>query len=124
MAYQKRYNKYGNVKQTYGGRSYDSKKEAAWAMELDWRKKAGEVRSWTPQYKLELYINGTHWRNYHIDFRVECTDGSVEYIEVKGFPTREWKQKWDVTVILFQELTSGENAKLYLNDKLIKETFA
>ena len=116
-------NKFNAKKQSYNGRTYHSIKEANYAMELDWRIKAGEVKEWIPQYKLELRVNDAHWRNYFIDFKVICTDGTVEYVEVKGFPTEVWKQKWDITVIIFDELTVGENAKLYLNDKLVKQSF-
>ena len=115
-------NKFKAVKQTYNGRSYDSKKEAEYAMQLDWRKKAGEIKEIHPQFKIDLRINDVHWRNYYIDFKVELIDGSFEYIEVKGFPTEVWKQKWDATIILFNEISDNENAKLYLNDKLVKES--
>ena len=65
--YTKKYqtrNKYGAVKQTYGGRSYHSKKEAAYAQELDWRLKAGEITEIIPQFKLELYVKGIKICNY------------------------------------------------------------
>ena len=120
---QKRYNKYKAEKQTYNGRSYHSKKEADYAVNLDWRMKAGEIKEIIPQYKLDLRINGKHWRNYYIDFKVINSDGTVDYIEVKGFATEAWKQKFDVTKIIFDDLTEGEHAFLYLNDKLVDESF-
>ncbi len=110
-------NKYNATRTTYGGYNYDSKLEASYAMELDWRIKAGEVKEFQRQYRFDLTVNGKTWRSYKIDFRVELTDGSFEYVEVKGFPTQEWKMKWDMTKILFQELTEGENAKLILSTK-------
>jgi len=116
-------NKYNAKKFFYNGRWYDSIMEGNYAIKLDWRKKAGEVKEVTPQYRFDLRINDVHWRYYKIDFRVELTDGTIEYIEIKGFPTQEWKQKWDVTIIIFDELTIGENAKLYLNDKLTKQSY-
>lgn len=121
-SYMKR-NKFNAKTQSYNGRNYHSQLEANYAMELDWRIKAGEIKQWKPQHKLSLDINGKHWRNYFIDFRVECTDGTIEYVEIKGFPTEVWKQKWDITIILFDQLTEGEHAKLFLNSKLIKESF-
>ena len=120
---EKRGNKYKAEKQTYNDRSYHSKKEADYAVNLDWRMKAGEIKEITPQYKLDLRINGKHWRNYYIDFKVINSDSTVDYIEVKGFATEAWKQKFDVTKIIFDDLTEGEHAFLYLNDKLVDESF-
>lgn len=127
----KKTNKYSAIKQTYGGYRYDSKFEASYAMDLDWRIKAKEVLSYQRQYRLDLVIKGVFWRSYKIDFRVETAEGWFEYVEVKGFPTQEWKQKWDVTRILFQELTEGENARLVLVEgsakskriKIVKESY-
>ena len=119
----KRKNKYNAKSKKYNGRYYDSTLEANYAEQLDWRIKIGEVVSWEPQYRFDLRINGVHWRYYKIDFRVELSDGFVEYVEIKGFPTSEWKQKWDVTKIIFHDLTKGENARLVLNDKTEKEYY-
>ena len=113
--YTKKYqtrNKYGAVKQTYNGRSYHSRKEAAYAQELDWRLKAGEIIEIIPQYKLELYVKGIKICNYYMDFKVILPDESVELIEVKGFPTALWKLKWKLTEALLEEL--DPNAKLIL----------
>jgi hypothetical protein len=58
--YKKKYqtrNKYKAVKQTFNGRSYHSKKEAAFAQELHLRKLAGEITDIIPQYPLRLYVN-------------------------------------------------------------------
>lgn len=112
-SYPKR-NKYNAEKATYNGYTYHSKKEASYAMELDWRIKAGEVKEWTRQHKLELYVNGQKICNYFIDFRAKLTDGSVEYIEVKGFETDVWRLKWKITEATFSEMTEGEQAKLVL----------
>jgi hypothetical protein len=113
--YTKKYqtrNKYGAVKQTYNGRSYHSKKECAYAQELDWRLKAGEIIEIIPQFKLELYVNEIKICNYYMDFKVILADESVELIEVKGFPTALWKLKWKLTEALLEELYP--NAKLIL----------
>ena len=112
MTYQKRYNKYGNIKQTYGGRSYDSKKEAAWAMELDKMKLVGEIKEIIPQYKIDLRVNNIHICNYYMDFKVVLSDGSIEFHEVKGFETAIWRLKWKLTEALLDEIEEG--AKLVL----------
>ena len=108
----KRYNKYRAEKQTFGGRSYHSKLEASYAVQLMWMQKAGEIKTITPQYKIDIRVNGKHITNYFIDFRVEYTDGRVELIEVKGFVTDTWALKWRLTEALLDEIEPG--AKLVL----------
>ena len=105
-------NKYKAEKSLYGGRNYHSKKEASYAMELDWKKKAGIIKEIIPQYKLDLRVNGVHICNYYIDFKVINTDGTIELIEVKGFETNEWLLKWKITEATLNELEPG--AKLIL----------
>ena len=107
-------NKFGAKKQTYNGYSYHSKMEADYAVKLDWRVKAGEVKSWTRQHKFELRVNDSLICKYYIDFRAILADGSIEYIEVKGFETDLWRLKWKMTKALWDELTKGETAKLVL----------
>lgn len=111
-------NKYNAKKQNYASiqgfsHRYDSLKEASYAMELDWRIKAGEVKSWSTQHKFSLDINETHICNYYIDFRVELTDGSIEYVEVKGFETDLWRMKWRITKAILHEIAEP-NARLRL----------
>lgn len=104
--------KYKAQKQTFNGRSYHSKLEADYAFQLELRKKAGEIKEITPQYKLDLRVNGVHITNYYMDFRVDYPDGRIELIEVKGFETDVWRLKWRLTEALLDELLP--NAKLIL----------
>lgn len=108
----KRYNKYKAEKQTFNGRSYHSKKEADYAVQLTWLKKAGEIKEIIPQFKIDIRINGKHITNYFIDFKVIYSDGRIELIEVKGFQTPEWLLKWRLTEALLDEIEPG--AKLVL----------
>lgn len=87
-----------------GGRTYDSKAEASYANHLAWRMKAGEITEITPQFRIDIKVNGKHWRYYKVDFRVVLKGGAVEYHEYKGFATEEWKMKWDLLHILKDEL--------------------
>jgi hypothetical protein len=96
--------KYKNKTKQYNGRSYDSIREATHAEELDWRIKAGEIKEVIPQYKIDIRINGVHWRNYYIDFKVLMSDGSIQYHEVKGFETEVWKMKFRALEILQDDL--------------------
>lgn len=91
--------KYNNTRTTYNGRKYDSKLEARFAEELDWRKESGEIKEIIPQYKIELRgLLGDRVANYKVDFKVINADNSVTYFEVKGAKTMLWSLKWNLTV--------------------------
>lgn len=99
--------KYNNKTQDYNGRKYDSIKEANYAEELDWRIKAGEVKEWLPQYKIDLRVNGIHIANYFVDFKVVMSDGSIEFHEVKGLELPLWKMKWKILEAVKNEIEPG-----------------
>jgi hypothetical protein len=100
-------NKFKAKKQDYDGKWYHSKGEAAYAQELDWRIKAGEIKSWERQVKIELKVNGVLICNYYVDFKVITKHNSVEYHEYKGFETSEWKMKWKLFTALLNEIDPG-----------------
>lgn len=108
--------KYNNVRQEYNGHHYDSKLEAKYAQELDFRIDAGEVKEWERQVKLPLTMNGIHLCNYYIDFKVTMTDGSIEYVEVKGKETQLWRLKWKILLSLsgtpYDPLEPGSELKV------------
>lgn len=85
--------KYGNKKTEYDGRKYDSKKEADHASFLDMLKcatnQADKVKSWAPQVRYYLDVNGVHICDYVADFVVTFTDGHVEVQDVKSEFTRK-----------------------------------
>lgn len=116
MKIQSRKNKYNASKSNYNGYNYDSKLEAAYAQELDMMLKLGEIESWERQVKLPLKINGKTWRNYKIDFKINHHKGAPDYVEVKGFPTPEWKMKWDVLLLIRDEILEP-NAGIILQTK-------
>ena len=91
-----------NVGQTYKGRWYQSGLEAAYAMELDLRKEAGEIVDWRPQVKIPLSIYGEHVCDYWIDFEVTHNDGTVELVETKGLEMPQWKLKWRILEITYK----------------------
>lgn len=88
----------------YDGRWYQSKKEMEYAKELDFRKKAGDVMDWTPQYKVRLEVNGVFICSYYVDFRVILPDGSVQLVEVKGFEAQLWRIKKKLILALLKEI--------------------
>ena len=104
MYLQKRQNKYNNKSSTYGGHTYHSKKEAAYAEELDIRVMAKELKSWERQVPLHLYVNGMKICTYTIDFVEEDMNGNKMYTEIKGFQTPEWRLKWKLFEALHPEL--------------------
>ena len=91
--YQRKQNKYKAVSCYYKGELYQSKKEMAYAQELDLRIKAKEVKRWERQVKISLDINGYHIANYYVDFKVWLMNGDIELTEVKGFETEIWRLK-------------------------------
>jgi hypothetical protein len=100
-------NKFNAVSQVYHGHRYDSKKEAAYAMELDWRIKAKEVDRWERQVKVDLRVNGVHICNYYCDFKVWLKDGTVQYHEVKGMELPLWQLKWKIFEATINEIDPG-----------------
>lgn len=100
-------NKYSAKGTEYNGRWYHSKKEARYAEELDWRIKAGEITEVTPQWKIELRVNGVLIANYFVDFKVVTKDGTVQYHEVKGFETIDWQMKWKLLQAIKDEIEPG-----------------
>lgn len=94
MYYQRRASKYGNKKQVFNNRKYDSKLEAKYAQELDLMLKSGEVIEVIPQYKIELKVYDKRIGNYFVDFKVVFKDEHIEYWEIKGYATEMWRWKW------------------------------
>lgn len=107
IKYAKGKSKYGNNSQVYNGRRYDSKREATYAMDLDWRIKAGEIKEVIPQFKIDLRVNGRHITNYYVDFKVIMADGSVQFHEVKGMVLPLWQMKWTLLEALKDEIEPG-----------------
>lgn len=81
----------GKLARTYNSVLYDSKAEAAYAAELDLRKRTKLIRDWQRQIPFELIVGGKRICRHRVDFRVIEMDGSYTYIEVKGHPTEAWK---------------------------------
>ncbi len=79
-------NKFSNVPTAYAGKGYQSRKEAAYAQELDVRVKCGELKGWQRQVTVPLKVNGRKVCGYIVDFVATYADGHEQYIEVKGYP--------------------------------------
>lgn len=94
-------NKYGARPKTVGGIRFDSTLEAEYYVYLKALEKAGVISKLELQVKCELLpaqkhpLTGKHIRaiNYFADFRVTYPDGSIEYLDTKGFEKPEFKLK-------------------------------
>lgn len=93
----KKPNKYGAKKTTVYGRTFDSKREAEYYLELLDKKRRGEVVSITlqPSYTLlagfrDNQGNKQRAITYTADFFVTYADGRAEVIEVKGVRMRDY----------------------------------
>ena len=82
---------------------YDSKFEAGYAQELELRIKAKDIKGFEAHKKVPLTVNGFTVCDYYIDFIVEHNDGTLEYVETKGFATPIWKLKWKLFCALYEE---------------------
>lgn len=94
------YSKHSYYKTAKQGKN-DSKFEAGKAADLELLKKAGEIVDFQEQVKIPLEVNGFHICNYYIDFVIQHSDGTVEYLETKGYATDVWKLKWKLFEALY-----------------------
>jgi hypothetical protein len=104
--------KFKNIPQTYNGYSYDSKKEAHKAAELDLLVKGKEIKSWTRQDRIALKgENGTTVCHYKPDFTIYHNDGTIEILEIKSPATMTpvWRLKWK---LLEDQLRNKPDMKL------------
>ena len=87
--YQKKGNKrskYGAVKTSIDGYTFDSKKEADYYCELKLRHQCGDIKGFCMQSTFPLATE----LKYKADFIVFNNDGSTEIIDTKGFRTKEY----------------------------------
>ena len=105
--FKKRGNKYQNVSQVYNGYRYASSLEANFAISLDWRLEAGDIKAWERQVKIDIRVKKRHITNYFVDFKVIHNDDSIEYVETKGFETNVWRLKWKLFEALIDEIDPG-----------------
>lgn len=78
------------------GVDYDSKFEAEQAQQLHLRQKAGDIKEWERQYKIEAWAcrpDGSQALKvvHKVDFRIHHNDGSYELLEAKGVETTDYK---------------------------------
>ena len=81
----KRKSKYGAVKTSIDGHTFDSKKEAEFYQELKIRLQSGDIKGFCLQPTFILAPG----LKYKSDFIVFSNDGTTEIIDTKGFKTKE-----------------------------------
>ena len=90
--YQKKGNKkskYGAIKTSVDGQTFDSKKEADYYCNLKLRLQGGDIKGFCLQ---PVFILATGLK-YKADFIVFNNDGTTEIIDIKGFKTKEYITK-------------------------------
>jgi len=96
-----------------------SKFEKAYKAFLDNEIDQGHIISYIEQKEITLTIyNASHellnYKHYSIDFVVD-TGACIEWVEVKGFRTNDWLNKWQLAQHLFYDFVDkSKNAKLVL----------
>lgn len=81
--------KYGAVKTSVDGQTFDSKKEADYYCNLKLRLQCGDIRGFCLQPVFVLAPG----LKYKADFIVFHNDGTSEIIDTKGFKTKEYIAK-------------------------------
>lgn len=87
--------KYGNKKtRARDGRTYDSKKEAAYADKLMADKLAGGIEGYVPQVSIPCgEAEGGKPVRYIVDFMVSMPGGRIRWVDVKGRDTPNSRTK-------------------------------
>lgn len=78
-----RRSKYHSIRTSVDGKDFHSKLEARYYQKLLTQRSNGKIRYFLQQVPFILPGNV----KYRVDFQVFNDDGSVEYIDCKGFPT-------------------------------------
>lgn len=97
-------NKFNAKKSNYNGMEFDSKGEAGYCEQLDWRIKAGEIQSYERQVRIPLSVNGVLIFTYIADFVVTDKHGAKEIHEYKGLRLPLFDAKWKLLQALQNEL--------------------
>ena len=104
-------NKYGAKPMVIDGIRFDSTLEAEYYVYLKALNKAGVIAKLELQVKCELLpaqkhpVTGKHIRaiTYIADFRVTYPDGSVEYLDTKGYEKPEFKLKSKLFIAKYKQ---------------------
>lgn len=96
-----------------------SEVEKSYKRDLDKEIDKGNIISYTEQKAIHLVIYNAsqeplHFKDYKIDFVVDTGD-TIDWVEVKGFQTNDWLNKWQLAQHLFYDyIDKSKNANLVL----------
>jgi hypothetical protein len=85
----KRHSKYKSKTTIVDGISFQSKLEAQYYQKLKIRQQAGDIKYFLRQIPIRLPGKISYW----CDFMIVENDGSIRYVDTKGFETSEFKLK-------------------------------
>lgn len=97
-------NKFRNQWTIYDGVRFQSKAEADYCAQLDIRKRAGLIADYRRQVPIALVVHRKPICKIIVDFEVRHNDGSLEYVDVKGFATPAFRLKWKLFDALSPQL--------------------
>jgi hydrogenase maturation factor len=104
-----KYIKYKNKRTVYNGITYHSQKEARFAALLDMQVKLKQIKGYERQVRIPLIVNNTRICVYIVDFVIMHIDNTLEYIDVKGYETPEFRLKWKLFNALY--IQGNENVR-------------
>ena len=93
--------------------------EKAYKAYLDDEIDQGNIINYTQQKAIHLVVYNSqkeplHFKDYKIDFVVDTGD-CINWVEVKGFQTNDWLNKWQLAQHLFYDyIDKSKNANLVL----------
>lgn len=67
-----------------GNITYPSKRQAIYARRLRDEQSAGNIAGWAIEVSVPVAIEGGRMIRHRMDFAVRHTDGTIEFVEVKG----------------------------------------
>lgn len=88
---------------------FDSKFEEAKYHELVLRVKAKDIKEFWCQYPINLICNGYLISVYKMDFVILHNDKTIELLETKGMPTKDWIYRWKILHAMY-----GDNPNIKL----------
>lgn len=78
--------------------------ESDYCNELFILRRAGHIKDFAIQHKIDIVVKGKHITNHYVDFFVKYPDGRVEFHEVKGYEQDLWKIKRRLVEALYPKI--------------------
>lgn len=103
--------------------TFDSKLEYEYSLILDDDVRLKRIIGYNRQVAIDLYgINKTRVASYKLDFLIHHKDESLEYVEVKGYPTDTWRLKWKLAKDWLKSQPAGTKLTLVDSNLGVKES--